>query len=153
MSTGILGTIGAVGTVVVDEPPDEPPTPGAFAPTKLEFDQASYAPGSTITATVTGTPATDGSLPTVTLTDSSGRTWAKTGQTADTITATASVSSEATGGTATLTVKTEPGAGKISGKYTVDKTTPPSGDYPIPYLEAVPAGSCGAGFCNVVAVL
>ena len=153
MSTGILGTLGAVGTVVVDEPPIDPPDPDAFAPTKIEFDQPSYAPGSTATATVTGTPATDGSLPTVTLTDSSGRTWAKTGQTADTITAAVTIESSATGGTATLTVKTEPGAGKISGKYTVDKTTPPSGDYPIPYLEAVPAGSCGAGFCNVVAAL
>lgn len=153
MSTGILGTLGAVGTVVVDEPPIDPPDPGAFAPTSMTFDAASYAAGSTATATVTGTPATDGSLPTVTLTDSSGRTWAKTGQTADTITAAVTIESGATGGTATLTVKTEPGGGKISKKYTVDKPDPPSGDYPISYLEAVPAGSCGAGFCNVVAVL
>lgn len=152
MGTGIMGTIGAVGTVVVDDPED-PPAPGSFAPTELEFDQASYAPGSTATATVTGTPATDGSLPTVTLTDSSGRTWAKTGQTADTITAAVTIESGATGGTSTLTVKTEPGGGKISKKYTVDKPDPPSGDYPIPYLEAVPAGSCGAGFCNVAAAL
>ena len=150
MATGIVDTYGVSGVKITAPPPPPPPPPGTtyFAPTSLAFSKATYAPGDTVSATVTGAPASDGSLPAVTLTDSSGRTWTKTAQTASTINATTAIAAADGTGIATLTVRTSPGAGVIADTYSVVAVTPP-GTYPIPYMVTVPAGACGAGYCNV----
>ena len=155
MAVGIVGTLGVSSATTggFPPPPPPPPPPGAFAPTSLTFDSSSYAPGATMTATLEGTPATDGAPPAVTYTDSSGRTWTVGTPTATGATLTATISADAGGGSATLTVNTSPGAGSISSIYTVDAPPPPGGTYPIPYLVAVPSGACGAGFCNVAGVI
>ena len=146
MPTGVIGMLAASGWVAPDPDPD--PDPTAFAPIDLVFDDASYEPGDTITATLTGTPADDGSTPVVSYTDSSGRGWTVSGVTSDSATLTATTSSTGGGGTATLTVRTSPGGGVISRPYTISPPVEP-GTYPIPFGVAVPSGACGAGYCNV----
>lgn len=90
MATAIIGMIQA-GPATPYTPPDPPPDPGEtyFVPVSLTFDAPDYAPGDLMTATVTGTAAGDGSLPTVGKSDSAGRVWTVTGQTSTSITLTA----------------------------------------------------------------
>jgi hypothetical protein len=148
MPTGVIGMLAASGWVAPDPDPDPEPDPTSFAPIDLVFDDASYEPGDTITATLTGTPADDGSTPVVSYTDSSGRGWTVSGVTSDSATLTATTSSTGGGGTATLTVRTSPGGGVISRPYTISPPVEP-GTYPIPFGVAIPSGACGAGYCNV----
>ncbi len=89
MVAEIIDLLGSPRVLTPDNPPPPPPPPpppGMFHPTSISFDAGTYAPGDTITATVTGDPATDGSLPTVTKVDPEGRTWTVIDQTPSTIT-------------------------------------------------------------------
>lgn len=90
MVAEIIDLLGSPRVLTPDNPPPPPPPPPPpgtwFHPTLISFDSGDYAPGDTITATVTGDPAKDGSLPTVTTTDPEGRTWTVIDQTASTIT-------------------------------------------------------------------
>lgn len=102
------------------------PSASAFDPTSLTFDSPSYTAGATATMTITGTPASDGSIPTAVATDSSGISWVKVGTSTTTqITMRATVSASA--GSKTVSVVTSPGGGTISGNYTVTVVAPPSG--------------------------
>ena len=86
----IIDLLGSPRVLTPDNPPPPPPPPPPpgtwFHPTSISFDSGTYAPGDTITVTVTGDPAADGSLPTVTKTDPEGRAWTVIDQTASTIT-------------------------------------------------------------------
>ena len=90
MVAEIIDLLGSPRVLTPDNPPPPPPPPPPpgtwFHPTLISFDSGDYAPGDTITATVTGDPAKDGSLPTVTKTDHEGRTWTVIDQTPSTIT-------------------------------------------------------------------
>ena len=93
MAVELLGMIHARAGITRPTDPDDPddptPAPEHFRPTLISFDKDDYAPGETMTATVTGAPATDGTPPTVTYTDSAGRVWTVGTVTSDSITMTA----------------------------------------------------------------